>query len=159
METRLQIVLCILIRGVSMMLSLSLLLLRFQVAKCMQWVSFGSITDLVSFAAAQTAVTQCSPPTPRPHRDYHRCPKLTLKVWNVNLLSPGADYSAPAFSQQSRGPLESKISCISEHSSCSVLCADLQAVPLNDPKRFCGRISNPVFYSSRACRLKSVNLK
>ena len=63
------------------------------------------------------------------------------------------------FSQQSQGPLESKISCISEHSSCSVLCADLQAVPLNDLKRLCGRISNPVFNSSRTCRQKSVNLK
>ena len=40
METRLQIVLCNLIRGVSMMLSLSLLSLRFQVASCMQLVSF-----------------------------------------------------------------------------------------------------------------------
>ena len=142
-----------------MMLSLSLLLLRFQVARCMQLVSFGSITGLVSFAAARTAVTQCSPPTPRPHRDYHRCPKLTLKVWNVNLLSPGADYSAPAFSQQSRGPLESKISCISEHSSCSVPCADLEAVPLNDLKRLCGHVSYPFFYSSRTCHPKSVYLK
>ena len=50
------------------------------------------------------------------------------------------------------GSLESKISCISEHSSCSVPCADLEAVPLNDLKRLCGRVSQPFFYSSRTCR-------
>jgi len=39
-----------------------------------------------------------------------------------------------------------------------VPCADLHAVPLNDPKGLCGRISYPVFNSSRTWRRKSVNL-
>ena len=109
-----------------------------------QRFSFGSITGQVSFAAARTGVTQCSPP-----------PRRLLQASQAHVISVECKFT---FSQQSRWAFRNsvivKISCISEHSSCSAPCADLQAVPLNDPKGLCGRISYLVFYSSRTWRRK-----